>query len=739
MRSENLEKIRKRLFVLGGGHSETKATKAAEALLKRDFNPIFNLKSHLLFPSQSYFSCVPSSFITKTPTVLNTESMPESEISQWKITQTFAKGDSAEKACYEALKDYFASKDEWVLMLHGPNIIDFDLSSQNLNSKEKDFIVVNGTRGYILFLEAKHSLQGKKSSNRKSSMDQLKDAKIKIQNWFGADVTSAWVTIGMVYCHCRQNGNCVQDFCNDCQKYLVCGKENIKLKLDQVIARVPHIQPKPQEFRIIAKYLLFFATAGTICIGANQKKAITKNINAASSARNIDLWTCFWTPDQKSILEAEDLPRVAFTSSCSTGKTLLMTEKALRLAHKGDLVIFAIQCRSIFMSSDSLLKLDLEQKFSGLNIRVILTRQLNEILSIIRDDLNHHVFIDELVLDDYNGQKLKEICTKAKTVWLATADHFFEDQSTIFHELNFYLPVLKLPLRNTKSILYQALAQTTEDNGLGTNGVESIMANFFKGYKSKALDFDYSMANNLTEGTDVAHFEATNLSKGLENVFAKHPDTGKLVIYTASFDFETLTKVYSSMNRPYLYGSSDKRPNIKSVFRNFLQLAVTPPDLSSFAAVEEGKDVEIQNLPSRVWSDLAATMPLLGEALGEAWFQDLELRPRRNFDILKILKIAKMKDSGNLLSYRNFLNFTAKLELDNGFEATKRYETSQRDNLRSWVKHRNEMDLLISEMDDIQNGFEHHTVLIVYKSGVKPKVNYMMRAIAQLILLEIQN
>ena len=42
-------------------------------------------------------------------------------------------------------------------------------------------------------------------------------------------------------------------------------------------------------------------------------------------------------------------------------------------------------------------------------------------------------------------------------------------------------------------------------------------------------------------------------------------------------------------------------------------------------------------------------------------------------------------------------------------------------------------------MDDIQNGFEHHTVLIIYKNGVKPKVNSMMRAIAQLILLEIKD
>ena len=161
---------------------------------------------------------------------------------------------------------------------------------------------------------------------------------------------------------------------------------------------------------------------------------------------------------------------------------------------------------------------------------------------------------------------------------------------------------------------------------------------------------------------------------------------------------------------------------------------------ASIAAAEEGNNVETKNLPSRLWSDLAALMPLLGQVFGEAWFQESEQRPCRNFDIFKIAKILKtlkMKDSGDPMSYRHFLNFIAKL--DNGFEATKKSETSQRDNLRRWVKYRNGMDLLISEMDDIHCGFEHHTVLIVYKRGVKPQVYSMMRANAQLILLEIND
>ena len=65
-------------------------------------------------------------------------------------------------------------------------------------------------------------------------------------------------------------------------------------------------------------------------------------------------------------------------------------------------------------------------------------------------------------------------------------------------------------------------------------------------------------------------------------------------------------------------------------------------------------------------------------------------------------------------------------------------DQDQTQELRNWIRNRNEKDLLVSEMDDIQNGFEHHTVLIIYKSGVKPTVNSMMRAIAQLIMLEVK-
>ena len=219
---------------------ETKATKAAEALLKRDFSPIFDLKSKVNFPSKGYFASVPSSFLSKSQVsqVLDTTNvsafiethgpdLSPKEKSKWETCQSFVKGDSTEKVCYEALKEYFETKEEWILMLHDANIMDFDFN-QDLRLKEKDFIIINGTKGYILLLEAKHSLQG---SNRKSSIDQLKDAKTKIQNWFGADLVSSWITIGMVYCHCSQ-GNCVPDFCDDCRRFLICGQDDIKTKLD---------------------------------------------------------------------------------------------------------------------------------------------------------------------------------------------------------------------------------------------------------------------------------------------------------------------------------------------------------------------------------------------------------------------------------------------------------------------------------------------------------------------------
>ena len=93
--------------MLGGGQVETKATKAAEALLKRDFYPIFDLKSQVNFPSKSYFASVPSSFLSKSQVsqVLDTTNvsafiethgpdLSPKEKSKWETSQSFVKGDS---------------------------------------------------------------------------------------------------------------------------------------------------------------------------------------------------------------------------------------------------------------------------------------------------------------------------------------------------------------------------------------------------------------------------------------------------------------------------------------------------------------------------------------------------------------------------------------------------------------------------------------------------------------------
>ena len=721
---------------------ETKATKAAEALLKRDFYPIFDLKSQVNFPSKGYFASVPSSFLSKSQVsqVLDTTNvsafiethgpdLSPKEKSKWETNQSFVKGYSTEKVCYEALKEYFETKEEWILMLHGANIMNFDFNL-DLRLKEKDFIIINGTKGYILLLEAKHSLQG---SNRKSSIDQLKDAKTKIQNWFGADLGSSWITIGMVY---SQKGNCVQDFCDDCQRFLICGQDDIKTKLDQLILELPQTEPKPQEFRIIAKYLLFFVTAGTICIGAKQRQVVLKNIDLASSPRNIDLWACFWTPDQKSILEAEDLPRVAFTSSYGTGKTLLMVEKARRLTN----VIFAIHYRNVIMSSASLLKLDLEEKFGSQNVQVVFTRQLDDLLEVINEKT--HVFIDELVLDDYNKHRLSQICTKAKTVWISIAGNVFEDHSSVFQELDFYLPQLKVPLRSTKRIIESA--KQVGESGLSTQGFDQLMQSIgptlMRGYKSKDMNCDLNLVNNLTEGSNVEHFAASKVSKGLDDILNKYPDLGLMVIFQHACKKDIL-KAYETMSRPYILGSSEQRlPDVKNVFGNWLNFARNPPDISCFS----DQDIPIQQAPQMMFSKLSALMPFFGQALTSNQVQEDKIDIEASMDNFN--RNAQRQREPDVLDnlFNGLGTFISKVAETNSRKRSTTQPRQQDDKdqtteLKNWIRNKNEKDLLVSEMDDIQNGFEHHTVLIIYKNGVKPKVNSMMRAIAQLILLEIND
>ena len=93
----------------------------------------------------------------------------------------------------------------------------------------------------------------------------------------------------------------------------------------------------------------------------NLPKATQEAVEKAGTKENIELW-CYPTPQQRSILES---PKIVFAAPFGSGKTLLMTIRAIELAEAGEDVLFLIfvDGRANPSGKKTLLCLDLEQKF----------------------------------------------------------------------------------------------------------------------------------------------------------------------------------------------------------------------------------------------------------------------------------------------------------------------------------------------------------------------------------------
>ena len=173
------EKITKNLikFLMGNNVVITSDQDAIDFLFKRDHGDFLLLlvgKFGPRFMPQVFFTQVPSVLIPEdfedkfqkalqvTPTTSSTYQLSESaQNSKWQIKDGVAvpknhldgglQGDVVERKVFVALKKHFVQDD--CLVLHSHSFL------HNSNFKEKDFIILNLTKGYVTAIEAKASLK----------------------------------------------------------------------------------------------------------------------------------------------------------------------------------------------------------------------------------------------------------------------------------------------------------------------------------------------------------------------------------------------------------------------------------------------------------------------------------------------------------------------------------------------------------------------------------------------------
>ena len=123
----------------------------------------------------------------------------------------------------DALRDYFKKKNQVVIVIHGLEMLQLDQGRRIINDKrEIDFLIINFSHHYIMDVEVKHLLGTVGGQRHLSPMEvaknQIKECKEYIEEWFGADISSSWRFIGLVFCKELEQG---LNFCTTCQDFVI--------------------------------------------------------------------------------------------------------------------------------------------------------------------------------------------------------------------------------------------------------------------------------------------------------------------------------------------------------------------------------------------------------------------------------------------------------------------------------------------------------------------------------------
>ena len=380
------------------------------------------------------------------------------------------KGDLLERRIYKDLQNFFTQTKDACFILHGHSFLHGD------NFKEKDFIILNLTKGYVMSMEAKASYK-----QFKSAKGQVQDCHKRIQAVFDCieGMSSTWKFVGVCFFGDGDASTIKNDF-------VINGTDDFNAKITKIESKVKQQNWRPEdhkkEFVSVSKFLLFEAQGQSKGTLTRDKLAerIDEDLNKASAPENI----FFWTPEQLSIVQAMDEDWMFLMSFYGCGKTILLIERAqYLLRNQNNTVHFYIDNNfdiNIQDTYDSGLAEVLKLKFEDKNIRIQSKRKIfGPDFDLSSDGVKptDHVIIDEAYIDygiDDARAFLKKLTTfqsQVSTLWVALGHLAFNsvEMHNFRKELKrnlFSCPTLKYCLRNGRKIV--ELAKVSED-GEGLN------------------------------------------------------------------------------------------------------------------------------------------------------------------------------------------------------------------------------------------------------------------------------
>ena len=150
------------------------------------------------------------------------------------------RGQIAEEEVFKELKDHFDRTKDDVLVLHSHKFLD------NNSNNEKDFIILNLSKGYILVIEVKAS-----SSKYFKAKPQLLDAKERIEEIVGnLNSETKWLYAGIFVAQFATEKELYD--CQKCNVFRIIGTENIVKQLTDI---EKEILKNHENGKFIYKYL----------------------------------------------------------------------------------------------------------------------------------------------------------------------------------------------------------------------------------------------------------------------------------------------------------------------------------------------------------------------------------------------------------------------------------------------------------------------------------------------------
>ena len=181
---------------------------------------------------------------------------------------------------FKAIESYFKKANEEVVVLYGMNFMG-SMADKNIKPVEKDFILLNLTKRYIMPLEVKMNFN---RDALKKALKQIKGAMEIIDEWVGGNLTEecGWRYIPAV-CFESEIAEFEDIFCRESFNFVIHGNQ-IDEQIEKMFSDIPessgnNSDKAKEEFLEVAEFLLFFASFEPVVTPFSLSQKVAENLD----------------------------------------------------------------------------------------------------------------------------------------------------------------------------------------------------------------------------------------------------------------------------------------------------------------------------------------------------------------------------------------------------------------------------------------------------------------------------